>query len=82
MQKVCNMVFHILPEHCVQIFKNHENKATGLSVVIVTMLLTCPISKEMFPLESAPKVLLDPSKDIFITELYKQRKLGRKINKK
>ena len=50
--------------------------------MLVSMPLICPISDGMFPSESAPKVLLDRNKDIiFIMELYKQHKIGRKSPK-
>ena len=46
------------------------------------MSLICPISNGMFLSQSAPKVLLDPKKDfIFIMELYKLYKIGRKLTK-
>ena len=46
------------------------------------MSLICPISNGMFPSQSAPKVLLDPNKDIrFIMELYKLHKIVRKTTR-
>ena len=74
-QRVCNEVFHILWELCVQILKNHEDKAKELLLKFVSMSLICTISNGMFPYQNAPKVLLDPSKDtIFMMELYKLHK--------
>ena len=68
MQRVCNLVFHILWELRVQILKNHENKAKRPTFVSMS-LIWCPISNGMFPSQSAPKVLLEPNKDIrFIME--------------
>ena len=43
-QRFCNLVFHILGELCVQILKNHKNKATRLLLKFVSMSLKCPIS--------------------------------------
>ena len=47
-QRVCNLVFHILWELCVQILKYHENKTRRPSLKFVSMALTCPISNGMF----------------------------------
>ena len=81
-QRVCNLVFHILWELRVQILKNHENKAKRTLLTFVSMFLICPISNGMFLSQSAPKVLLDPNKDIrFIMELYKLHKIGRKTTR-
>ena len=80
MQRVCNLVFHILWELRVQILKNHENKAKRPT--FVSMSLICPIFNGMFPSQSAPKVLLEPNKDIrFIMELYKLHKIVRKATR-
>ena len=46
------------------------------------MLLTCPISNGMFPSQRAATVLLERNKNfIFIMELYKFCKIGRKSSK-
>ena len=45
-------------------FKSHEDKAKRPLLTFVSMSLICPISNGMFPSQSAPKVLLDPNKDI------------------
>ena len=61
---------------------NHENKAKRRLLTFVSMSLICPISNGMFLSQSAPKVLLDPNKDIrFIMELCKLHKIGRKTTR-
>ena len=81
-QRICNLVFHILWKLCVQVLKNYEDKAKRQLLTFVSMSLICPISNGMFPSQSVPKVLLEPKKDfIFIMELYKLNKFGRKSTK-
>ena len=47
--------------------------------MFVSMSFIRAISNGTFPSQSAPKVLLDPNKDlIFIMELYELHKIGRK----
>ena len=58
--------------------KNHEDKTKRLLLTSISMSLICPISNGIFPYQSAPKVLIDPNKDIIIMELYKLHKIGRK----
>ena len=61
---------------------NHENKAKRRLLTFVSMSFICPIYNGMFLSQSAPKVLLDPNKDIrFIMEFYKLYKSGRKTTR-
>ena len=81
-QRICNLVFHILWELRVKIFKNYEDKAKWLLLTFVSTPLICPISNGMFPSQGTPKVLLEPHKNfILIMELYKLHKIGRKSKK-
>ena len=80
-QRICNLVFHIPWELCVQILKNYEDKAKRPLLTFVSMPLIYPISNGMFPSQKALKVLLEPKDFIFIMELYKWHKIGRKSTK-
>ena len=60
-QRVSDLVLHILWELPVQILKNHENKAKRTLMTFVSMSLICPICNGMFLSQSAPKVLLSPN---------------------
>ena len=83
MQRICNLVFHILGKLRVQILKRYEDKPKRLLVTFVSMTFICPISNGIFPSQSAPKLILHPNKDfIFIMELYKLDKIGRKSTRK
>ena len=64
-QRICSVVFHILWELRVQIFKNDEDKAKRPFLMFVSMSLICPILNGIFPSQSAPKVLLEPNKDFY-----------------
>ena len=64
-QRICSVVFHILWELRVQIFKNYEDKAKRPFLMFVSMPLICPILNGIFPSQSAPKVLLEPNKDFY-----------------
>ena len=80
--RVCNLVFHILWELCVEILENYQDKAERPLLTFVFMSLICPISNGMFPFQSVPKVLLEPNKNfIFIMKLYNLHKIGRKSTK-
>ena len=82
-QRISNLVSHILQELRVQILKTYENKPKRPLVTFVSMALKCPISNGMFPSKSASKVILHPNKYfIFIMELYKLDKIGRKSTRK
>ena len=81
-QNICNLVFHILWEFCVQMLNNYEDKAKRPLLTFVSMSLICPVSNERFPYQSASKELLESNKNvIFIMELYKSHEIGRKSTK-
>ena len=42
-QRICNLVFYILWELCVQILKNYKDKAKRPSLTFASMSLICPI---------------------------------------
>ena len=78
-QRVCNMVFHILWEFRVQMWKITKRKQKPPLLTLVSLSFINPISNGIFPSQSAPKVLLDPYKEIIvIIELYKLHKIWRK----
>ena len=51
-QRVCNLVFQILWELCLQNLKNHEDKAKRLLLEIVSMAFICPVSNGIFTYQS------------------------------
>ena len=54
---------------CIQIFKNHEGKAKRPLLAFVSISLIYPILDGIFSSQRAPKVPVDPNKDIiFIKE--------------
>ena len=75
--------------HCLRITCPNFKKVRRLDkpkrslVTFVPMTLVCPVSNGMYAYQSAPKVMLHPNKDfIFIMELYKLEKIGRKSTRK
>ena len=78
-QKICNLVSHILLKCRVQILKNYKDKAKRPLLTFVSMSLIFPISYFLLPSQNSLEVLLDPSKDVmFIMELHKLHKIGKK----
>ena len=70
---------HSVRTSCQNFKKNHKDKANRPLLMFVLMPYICPVSNGIFPSHSTPKVLLDPIKNIiFIMELYKLHKVGRK----
>ena len=79
MQRICNLVFHILWELRIKVFKNYEDKAKRPLLTFFFHVPYMPYSDVMFPSQRAPRALLDPNKDfMFIMEWYKLHKVRRK----